>query len=383
MQRDKAIDAVRGFAILLVMIGHCIVLNGLQSSDPYLYDVIKSVQMPLFMTVSGVLSGMALSRGKKTDFRVIRKRAVSYLVPFFSWFVVVFLVTHIADGTISLALFGRELYELLMQTDKGLWFLMTLFVIMLVVSLSQMLADRLVTKCDGDGSMEGGGKRALLLLIITGCFYVLFFVQGRSGFLFLSPSLTLQYMPYYVVGYLLYGYGQELMGNLPLEKRKLCDSLLWTLWGISAISFLFLVIRYDLAKAPDGAGELLLQMMASLLGTFVCYFGMYRLAKKRELRVFSFLGIYTLEIYVLHFRFARLLPFALFGEGKPSLYSARGIFYTICVFFVMSGCTALGIWLIQKSRLLTFLLFGKRRAPQSAAAQRRRQSHTSSDTNIE
>ena len=56
MQRNKAVDAVKGVAILLVMLGHCIVLNGLNETDPYIYDVIKSVQMPLFMLVSGVLA---------------------------------------------------------------------------------------------------------------------------------------------------------------------------------------------------------------------------------------------------------------------------------------------------------------------------------------
>ena len=54
--RDISLDAVKGFAILLVMLGHCIVLNGL--ADPYLYDAIAAVQMPLFMAVSGYIAGL-------------------------------------------------------------------------------------------------------------------------------------------------------------------------------------------------------------------------------------------------------------------------------------------------------------------------------------
>ena len=54
-KRDDALDAVKGFAILIVMLGHCIVLNNL--ADPYFYDAIAAIQMPLFMAVSGFTAG--------------------------------------------------------------------------------------------------------------------------------------------------------------------------------------------------------------------------------------------------------------------------------------------------------------------------------------
>lgn len=378
MQRDRAIDAVRGFAILLVMIGHCIVLNGLHATDPYVYDAIKSVQMPLFMTVSGVLAGMSLSRGERVNLKTIRKRAVAYLVPFFSWFVLVFLVTHIADGTISFSLFFRELYELLWQTDKGLWFLTTLFVIMLAVSAAQMLADLILQKSNR-ADQASAGLRALLFLFFTGCFYVVFFLQGRSSFQFLSPSLTLQYMPYYVIGYLAYGYGKTWICGFPANLKRLGNILLWIFWGISLTGFLFLVVAFDLTKAPSWAGELMLQMAASMLGTYVCYFGMYRLTQKHEMPFLSSVGMYTLEIYVLHFRFARLIP----PRGKEvAFYSLEGICYLVMVFALMSACTALCILVIQKSRVLTFLLFGKRKAAQRPSEQKIQPSHTSSDKSI-
>jgi len=96
LQRDKSLDAVKGFAILLVMIGHCIVWNQMAESDGYIYDFIKSVQMPLFMMVSGVLAAMKVkATGSGSGMKKIGARAVSYLLPFFSWFVAVYLFTHI------------------------------------------------------------------------------------------------------------------------------------------------------------------------------------------------------------------------------------------------------------------------------------------------
>ena len=90
--RDISLDAVKGFAIILVMLGHCIVLNEL--ADPYLYDAIAAVQMPLFMAVSGYLVGRRHDNlGHKPDLKrsvkTFGKRSVTYLVPFFTWMILV------------------------------------------------------------------------------------------------------------------------------------------------------------------------------------------------------------------------------------------------------------------------------------------------------
>ena len=54
-ERNESLDCLKGIAILLVMFGHVQVHNHM--TDPYLYDVIKSIQMPLFFLVSGYLTG--------------------------------------------------------------------------------------------------------------------------------------------------------------------------------------------------------------------------------------------------------------------------------------------------------------------------------------
>lgn len=54
--RSLTIDAIKGAAILLVMAGHVLVWNHME--DGIIYDVIKVIQMPLFILVSGYLCGM-------------------------------------------------------------------------------------------------------------------------------------------------------------------------------------------------------------------------------------------------------------------------------------------------------------------------------------
>ena len=48
--RSQTIDALKGIAILIVMVGHVLSWNHME--DGYLYDAIKVLQMPLFMIVS-------------------------------------------------------------------------------------------------------------------------------------------------------------------------------------------------------------------------------------------------------------------------------------------------------------------------------------------
>lgn len=351
MERNSRIDAVKGFAILLVMAGHCIVLNGLNTSDPYIYDAIKSVQMPLFMLVSGVVASYSLRRdGKGSGLKKLSQRAVSYLMPFFSWFVLVYLWTHILHGNLSFGGFLEELKLLLFQTDRGLWFLMTLFVVTLCVMIAQAVADKV---CDRENDRKNMLKKMSVFLLVSFAFYGLFFLQSRSGNTFLSPSLTVQYFPFYLLGYVGNGYVSDLftVKNADSMQKIRCVAVF-----VSFAVFVWLVIAYDLTTPVEGVKTLALQMLASLLGTVSTYGIVYKVADGKG--VLSFVGMYTLEIYVLHFRFARMLGLA---EKGLQFYSVEGLLWLMAAFVIMAALTALCIWIIKKVKILDFLLFGKSR----------------------
>jgi len=283
---------------------------------------------------------------------------VAYLVPFFSWFVVVHLYTHRKAGTLSAAGFVGELRDLLFQTDRGLWFLMTLFVATVCVMAAQTLTDKLT---------RGTWGKAAFFCVISMLFYLLFFLQSRSGNTFLSPALTLQYFPFYLMGYVGNGYGMPLFEKKAGSGRRGRFGTIPEMICVSVISVLFLwmVMAFDLTKPVDGASTLLLQTAASFCGTLSCYAIVYRLAqlyqKKTEKHGFlSFIGAYTLEIYVLHFRFARLLGLS---EKGLAFYSLEGILWTALAFLLMSALTALMIFVLRRIPVLSFLLFGKKHLP--------------------
>lgn len=370
MKRDYRLDVCKGVAILLVMLGHCIVLNGLNASDPFLYDGIKTVQMPLFMLISGLLLGKsyiklaALSAGdlsclRKDIIDKSKRNALHYLLPFFSWFVVVYLFTYIRNGQLSPVSFGRELKELIFQTDKGLWFLTTLFVISLFVLWVQYISDllcRIIGRdCSKDRNHKSENRKQIVkneavFLSLIFILYLLFFLQSRSGFSLLSPSLSVMYMPFFVFGYLIGKYQEVIFEGMKSVYAKVAVLLLWTL-------FIAMIILFDLNQPALSPGVLFLQMFASLIGSLAVFLLVMIISNPQKKNVLSFLGGYTLEIYVVHFRFARLLKL---GEKGFTFYSPQGLLWVLLQFLLMSILTFVSIWIINRIKPLRFLLFGKR-----------------------
>ena len=70
--RSQNIDALKGTAILIVMAGHVLTWNHME--DGYIYDVIKVIQMPLFIMVSGYLCGIGRRVSDLTQYWRILKR---------------------------------------------------------------------------------------------------------------------------------------------------------------------------------------------------------------------------------------------------------------------------------------------------------------------
>ena len=328
--RDDAIDAIKGVAILIVMLGHCIVLNGL--ADPYFYDAIAAVQMPLFMAVSGYTTGRFLkpftgSFGDraKVFLKVFGRRSVSYLLPFFSWLI----VTHLTNPL-------KELKLQLFATDRGLWFLMTLWIITAFVLIGEWLSP--VEK-----------TRGLTVTVSLAALGVLLVFQTRQGSTFLSPSLTLKYLPFY---YVFYAAALRMKGRSlsPLQKKGGM-----VLAALSVVLFIGLIAGFDMVFAGS-TFEFLMQELAGLSGAYAVFVLTLFLHGRLHFRPVAVLGCYTLEIYVLHFRFARLLGI---GERELVCFSPQATLWVLAAFLVMSMCTFLSIWLLKKFWITDLLFFGK------------------------
>ncbi|MCR5654789.1 MAG: acyltransferase family protein [Lachnospiraceae bacterium] len=339
--RDERIDAVKGVAIWIVMLGHCIVLNGL--ADPYFYDAIAAVQMPLFMAVSGYTAGRfskpftgSVKERGKAFLKVFGRRSLSYLLPFFSWM----LVTHITNPI-------EELKLQLFATDRGLWFLMTLWIITVLALLGEVLSPK-------------ENLRWLAVSAVMALGGVAFLLQQHSGNTFLSPALTVKYLPSYYVFY---------MGGLLLRQReaagKVADPAKTKAWNLRLSAacmavFLYLVYAFDMVVAHS-TFEFLLQELAGLCGSFAVFAITMTVHEGTRWKLVPFIGRFTLEIYVLHFRFARLLGI---GDRALTPFTLPAVLWVLAAFLVMSMCTFLSIWLMKKVWFLDLIFFGKPSRPQ-------------------
>ena len=80
-ERLLYIDNLKGFAILLVVLGHCIQFREPDYDSNWLFRIIYSFHMPLFFIISGYVS-------HQNDIQIeslVTKRAKQLLLPYFIW----------------------------------------------------------------------------------------------------------------------------------------------------------------------------------------------------------------------------------------------------------------------------------------------------------
>ena len=338
-QRNSSIDAVKGIAIVLVMLGHVFVHN--QMEDPYLYDFIKAVQMPLFMIISGYLCGQGRKISDvKTYGKVMSKRFVSYMVPFFSWLTIMHL------GNLA------EAYKIIfVQLDYGLWFLGVLFILTFMVYTAQLAASAIRKKQDVFWEIYFWGIYEILCLAIVAQIFV--------GNTFLSPYLTIIYVPFYMLGYVVGDYGKKVLcwenqeaGKLDCKRNRIVQAASMAAMAV----FLYLVVARNL-NSMESKGDILVQMIASFLGCFGIIYGICQLKDGKIKNILAKIGEHTLELYVIHYHFANMLNF---DEKQYDFYTLEGTVFVMISFAAMCAVTFCCIWIIKKVKFLNFLFFGKK-----------------------
>ena len=338
-QRNNSIDAIKGVAILLVMFGHVFVHNHME--DPYVYDFIKAVQMPLFIIISGYLCGQGRKVSDiKTYGKVMGKRAVAYMVPFFAWLTVMHL-----DNL-------AEAYKtILVQLDYGLWFLGVLFILTFMVYTAQLAGVIFKAKSQLLSEIVFWGVYGGLSLIL-----VLQILNGNS---FLSPYLTIIYVPFYMLGYVVGNYGKRYLCWGTKESGKLdCKNnrFVQVTAVLAMAAFLYLVAARNL-NSMETKLDTLIQMVASVLGCAGIIYGVCQLNDGKLKNIFAKIGGYTLELYVIHYHFANMLNF---NDKQYDFYTLEGFVFVIVSFGAMCAVTFCCIWLMKKVKTFDFLFFGKR-----------------------
>jgi fucose 4-O-acetylase-like acetyltransferase len=165
-ERIPAVDAVRGLAILLVVIGHAVQSSVADFHSNPVWQIIYAFHMPLFMAVSGYVAG-------KVD---LWQKFKHLVIPFVSWYLVGYLlVTGVA--------LQDYIWRWIVNPDYGLWFLWALFLCFTVFWVA----------------MKGGDIAVVFSIFVV--FLVPFFVA--SPYVLNSDVAYLQwYYPFFALAYL-------------------------------------------------------------------------------------------------------------------------------------------------------------------------------------
>lgn len=245
--RNQFVDIMRGIAMLLVVLGHTMTGCTVDSQKSFLFNIIWSLQMPLFILISGFVTKYSrpISDGKGL-WKYVKRRTVAYMLPWAVWSFLVRGIIFGEDGFLNVK-------HLLWNMDSGYWFLATIWTISMIFGIASFMAERL--------SKENLLKKQVVLLgfYLVGM-VLLVGIGAILGLSFFAIKLTLYYMPFYYAGFL-YGQFDDRMKESDTGKN-IIDSVVAICFGV----WLFIILRFSLYEMSDDGFAIILRAATSLAG---------------------------------------------------------------------------------------------------------------------
>lgn len=168
------IDALRGFLIIFVVLGHSLQFGDFENRISW--NIIYSFHMAAFFMISGYC-------GYKEIFKLssLKQKAQQLLLPFITWSALAVLIKGYKCN---------YLYEIILKPDSSYWFIFVLFFIIALFILA-------CTKFDNQVCRSIELRDIILLLIILLLISIMVFTEFRLfGFQFFAL-----YFGFYVYGY--------------------------------------------------------------------------------------------------------------------------------------------------------------------------------------
>ena len=334
-QRLDYIDAIKGCAILLVVMGHVIPwcfsafasVRGLSPSPILVWEVIYSFHMPLFMLVSGFLFGQTRFTTLKEYFVKMWGKALALLVP------------YVFCGLLLSVVRSDGMYKY--------WYLLTLWQLLVIVGVENYFVDKI--------------KAIRLRMLVE---------IGVLAFTF----VVLRLIPNYYDGHILhvcsnwykhlnglffyFALGSFVMRYMDIQK-------LMSNMAYSCCAILF--VASFIIQEPISVD--VLSILRRLTAIYCCFylFNQY-FTSGRVVDYFKRLGRHSLQIYLFHFFFAIQITqigdcFILLSQGGD-FERITGTFlqgvYALGVSLILSELSLFIGKLIQSSRILSVLLLGEK-----------------------
>ena len=336
--RNQYVDIMRGIAMLLVVLGHTMTGCTVDSQKSFLFNIIWSLQMPLFILISGFVTKYSrpISDGKGL-WKYVKRRTVAYMLPWVVWSFLVRGIIFGEDGFLNVK-------HLLWNMDSGYWFLATIWTISMIFGIASFIAERV--------SKENLLKKQTVLL---GCYLVgmvlLVGIGAILGLSFFAIKLTIYYMTFYYAGFL-YGQFDDRMKESDTGK-KMIDSIVAICFAV----WLFIILRFPFYEMSDGGFAIILRAATSLAGcSAVC--GLCKEIFSDKIGgTLAWVGAHSLEVYLTHYLLLSLIRL----DKAPTLYSPMGLSLVLVNYVITVALTVMAIVMMSQNAVLRFILTGKKK----------------------
>lgn len=298
-QDRQSIDTIKGILIFLVVFGHMLESNLTNEHFKYIYSLIYTFHMPIFIFISGFLS-------KASKDVNIGKLTKGVILPLVLFNVIYEAVNFLKNGSLSGYFYIAAPYWLM-------WYLLSLFFWKLIAPFILSTRHPLVSAI------------AISLL----CQYLDF--NGMS----FSAMRTFTFLPFYIMGCLAFKH------SLHTKKIPMRISLITLIVSFACLALLSQNAPIPFLYGSSGFSSLGLTNIHFLGYKALSYFGVISLIAslfylRPSLSFLSRLGGYSLSIYLIHGLFIRELSLFLLKNTTQDLLLAVQIVACIIVCYLLS-----------------------------------------------
>ena len=325
-ERLLYIDALRGFAIFLVVLGHILIFNGYEKS--IITTTIYSFHMPLFMFISGYVARFSYKEVKKSSefFRSILHKFNTVLLPYLIWCILVRPLFFQSPIDYINRIKESGLNTLLLSEY---WFLPCLFTLSVCFLLYMLITLKI---------WEGKfiSRLVVLCLLVT----IVFLLNKAINISLFTKCL--QYIPFYF------------LGVLAIEYKCFSEKLFKNDYLV-CITFMIFTLLNGLYNEVVGTGIVATacRFLCGICSIIFCINIFEQISTNSRLsKILSYIGTNTLGIYLAHFIFVK--NWDIVGLDFTSLLLI-GILGSV---FVIALCLGI-IKILRTNKILSFLLLGK------------------------
>lgn len=329
--RNISVDVLRGMAMLLVVLGHSMSGCVQEINNSIIYQLIWTLQMPMFMLISGYVTkyGSQVSSFSALK-QQIQKKTIAYLLPWIMW---TFLIRGVICGQNNFL----DLKWLFWHMDAGYWFLFSIWTIVIVFLISSYFSN----------------KTKQVFIIRTICFIGGMIVLVCIGFLvglsFLCIKLTLYYMPFYYLGY---AYTQI---ENKYKTKTWFSCVVSILSAICLCIWVFLITRYSISSFNESFLEIIIRVLSSISGC-IAISGLVGTKSSIIHKMLAWVGYHSIEIYVIHYLFLNTIQL----KEKTQLHSIESVGLVTLNFAITMLLSIVVSVLLCNNTILKRALFGKK-----------------------